>query len=222
MSGARIAASILNADFGHLAEQVQQAEAAGVEYIHVDVMDGHFVPNLTLGFAVLEAIRRATKLPLDVHLMIAQPERYLSRFVDAGADLVTIHHEATSDAGAALAELRELGVEAGLAVSPPTPLSAVEQLVDALDLLLVMTIQPGFGGQQLIPETIGKVAQARAILDQRGSAAALEVDGGLKAHNVAQLARAGADLMVVGTGIFQAEGGIAAGVAGLRSALADV
>jgi ribulose-phosphate 3-epimerase len=222
MPDVKIAASILNADFGHLAEQVRQVEAAGVEYIHVDVMDGHFVPNITLGFAVVEAIRRATSLPLDVHLMIDQPERYLERFAQAGADLVTVHREAVDDPRQALDQLRALGIKAGVAVSPPTSLDEVAPVVDDLDLLLVMTIQPGFGGQPLIPAMIDKVWAARALLDERGSAATLEVDGGVKVHNVAELALAGADLMVVGTGIFHADGGISAGVAALRTALGGI
>ena len=218
----RLSASILNADFGHLADEVKQAEAAGVDWIHVDVMDGLFVPNLSLGFAVLEAVRRSTSLPLDVHLMIERPERYLRQFADAGATYLTVHQEATHHVHRALDEIRTLGLKAGLALNPATPLGTLKEVCSELDLLLVMTINPGFGGQELIPATVDKVARARRLLDDRGSGAALEVDGGVKAHNAAELARAGADVLVVGTGIFHAPGGIAAGVGELRRAIADV
>ena len=216
----RLSASILNADFGHLADQVKQAEAAGVDWIHVDVMDGLFVPNLSLGFAVLEAVRRSTSLPLDVHLMIERPERYLRQFADAGATYLTVHQEATHHVHRALYEIRTLGLKAGLALNPATPLGTAEEVFSDLDLLLVMTINPGFGGQELIPATVEKVARARRLLDECGSGAALEVDGGVKAHNAAELARAGTDVLVVGTGIFHAPGGIAAGVRELRRAIA--
>jgi ribulose-phosphate 3-epimerase len=219
MADLKLAASILNADFGHLAQQVREVESAGVDFIHVDVMDGRFVPNLTFGFLVLDAIRENTRLPLDVHLMIEQPERYLSRFADAGANCLTVHQEAVRHIHKTLEDIKELGVRAGLAICPATALTAVEEVSAELDLLLVMTINPGFGGQELIPATIGKVARARRLLDSRGSQAALEVDGGVKAHNAAELVRAGADTLVVGTGIFQASGGIAAGVAEVRRAL---
>ena len=221
MAELKLAASILNADFGQLADQIQLAEAAGVDYIHVDVMDGHFVPNLTMGFAVIEAIRRSTSLPLDVHLMIERPERYLRQFAAAGATFLTVHQEAVRHLHRAIADIRALGLLPGVALNPATPLVQIEEVCADLDLLLVMTIDPGFGGQELIPATIDKVARARQLLDRRGSRAALEVDGGVKAHNVGELVRAGADTLVAGTAIFAAPGGIAAGVAELRQALAS-
>ena len=215
----RLSASILNADFAHLADQVRQAEVAGVDFIHVDVMDGHFVPNLTLGFVIVEAIRRSTSLPLDVHLMIEQPERYLDELVAAGASYLTVHQEATRHLHRTVMEIKERGVRAGVALNPATPLAAVEELWADLDLLLVMTINPGFGGQALIPSTVAKVTRARQLLDAAGSKALLEVDGGVKAENAGELIRAGADTLVVGTGIFRATDGIAAGVAALRRAM---
>lgn len=219
MPSAAIAASVLNADFGRLAEQVAEVEAAGVDSIHVDVMDGHFVPNISLGFGIIDAIRRSTRLPLDLHLMIDQPERYLERFVATGANLVTVHYEATRHLHRALTELRTLGAQAGLALAPATPLMMVEEVLANLDLLLVMTINPGFGGQALIPATIDKVRRARALLDAQQSAATLQVDGGVKSHNAAALTQAGATCLVVGTGIFEAPGGIQNGVTELRRAI---
>ena len=216
MSRRKLAASILNADFGHLADQIRQAEAAGVDWIHVDVMDGLFVPNLSLGFPIVEAARRATSLPLDVHLMIDRPERYLREFARAGASYLTVHQEATRHLHRTLAEIKSLDVRPGVALNPATPLSAVEEICDDLELLLVMTIDPGFGGQQLIPAMLDKVARARQLLDRRVSSATLEVDGGVKVHNAAELSRAGADVLVVGTGIFQASCSIEAAVAELR------
>lgn len=215
----RLAASVLSADFGHLADQMQQAEAAGLDLIHLDVMDGHFVPNLTFGFVVIEAIRRGTTLPLDVHLMIDRPERYLREFAAAGATYLTVHQEAVGHLHRAIADIRALGLRPGVALNPATPLVLVEEVCADIDLLLVMTINPGFGGQELIPSTIDKVAHARKLLDRRNSKAALEVDGGVKAHNAAELVRAGADILVVGTGLYQVEGGLPAGVAELRRAL---
>ena len=219
MKHPKLAASILNADFGNLADQVRQAEAAGVDYIHVDVMDGQFVPNLTFGFVILDALRQSTALPLDVHLMIERPERYIREFASAGANCLTVHQEATTHLHKLVADIKSLGLRAGVALCPATSLLAAEEICSDLDLLLVMTINPGFGGQALIPATIDKVARARRLLDLRGSAAALQVDGGVKTYNVVELVRAGADNLVVGTGIFGAPGGIASGVAEVRQSL---
>lgn len=216
----RLAASILNADLGHLADQLQEVEAAGVDLIHVDVMDGHFVPNISYGFGVIEAVRRNTRLPVDVHLMIEQPERYLERFAAAGASYLTVHQEAVRHLDKTLQDIKRLGMRAGVALAPATPLVTIEEVCRELDLLLVMTINPGFGGQSLIPRMIGKVARARRLLNEHGSQALLEADGGIKAHTVPELVAAGADTLVVGTGIFQAPGGITAGVAELKRALA--
>jgi ribulose-phosphate 3-epimerase len=217
----RIAASILNADFSFLADQIQLAQEAGVDWIHLDVMDGLFVPNLSMGFPILEAARRSTSLPLDVHLMIERPERFVTAFADAGATYLTVHQESTVQLYRTIDEIRRHGMRPGVALRPATPLAGVEEIIAEVDLLLVMTIEPGFGGQELIPATLQKVSRARQMLTRLGSRAALEVDGGIKSHNAADATRAGADVLVIGTGIFQAAGGIGAGVAALRAALGE-
>ena len=216
----KLSPSILNADFGRLAEQVREAEAAGADYLHVDVMDGQFVPNITLGPAIVAAIRQATSLPLDLHLMIEEPRRFLREFVDAGASIMTVHAEAVRHLHATVAAIQDAGVKAGVALNPATPLSAVEEVVDRLDLLLVMTVNPGFGGQSLIPETLDKIARARALLDARGARAELEVDGGVKAENVAEVVRRGARVVVAGSAIFVGGQGIHANTAALRAEIA--
>ena len=216
----KLSPSILNADFGRLAEQVREAEAAGADYLHVDVMDGQFVPNITLGPAIVSAIRAATSLPLDLHLMIEEPRRFLREFVEAGAGIMTVHAEAVRHLHATVAAIQDAGVKAGVALNPATPLSAVEEIVDRLDLLLVMTVNPGFGGQALIPETLDKIARARALLDARGARAELEVDGGVKADNVAEVVRRGARVVVAGSAIFVGGAGIHANTAALRAEIA--
>jgi ribulose-phosphate 3-epimerase len=216
----KLSPSILNADFGRLAEQVREAEAAGANYLHVDVMDGQFVPNITLGPAIVAAIHQATSLPLDLHLMIDEPRRFLREFVDAGAGIMTVHVEAVRHLHATVAAIQDAGVRAGVALNPATPLSAVEEIVDRLDLLLMMTVNPGFGGQALIPETLDKIARARALLDARGARAELEVDGGIKAENVAEVVRRGARVVVAGSAIFVGGGGIHANTAALRAEIA--
>lgn len=216
----KLSPSILNADFGHLAEQVHAAEAAGADYLHVDVMDGQFVPNISLGPAIVAAIRQATTLPLDLHLMIEEPHRFLREFVKAGASIMTVHAEAVRHLHATVAAIQDAGVRAGVALNPATPLSAVEEVVDRLDLLLVMTVNPGFGGQSLIPETLGKIERARAMLDARGARAELEVDGGVKLENVAEVVRRGARVVVAGSAIFVGGAGIAGNTAALRAEIA--
>jgi ribulose-phosphate 3-epimerase len=213
----RIAPSILSADFGYLADQVQQAEAAGADYIHVDVMDGRFVPNITMGPLVVEALRRATRLPIDVHLMIDAPERYLGEFAAAGGDILTIHAEACTHIQATLARARALGARAGLALCPATPLAVVDEIVDDLDLLLVMTVNPGFGGQKLIPATVEKTARARALLDRLGAEAELEIDGGVNLETIGSVVRAGADVLVAGSAVFNAHASVAANLQALRA-----
>jgi ribulose-phosphate 3-epimerase len=213
----KLSPSILNADFGRLAEQVREAEAAGADYLHIDVMDGQFVPNISLGPAIVAAIRAATNLPLDVHLMIEEPVRFLREFVDAGASIMTVHVEAVRHLHATVAAIQDAGVRAGVALNPATPLSAIDEIVDRLDLLLVMTVNPGFGGQRLIPETLGKIARARALLDSRKARAELEVDGGIKADNIADVVRAGARVVVAGSAIFVGGDGIHANTAALRA-----
>jgi ribulose-phosphate 3-epimerase len=214
----RLAPSILSADFGYLADQVQQAEAAGADYIHVDVMDGHFVPNITLGPLIVEAVRRATRLPIDVHLMVEAPERYLADFAAAGGDILTIHAEACTHVQATLARARELGARAGLALCPATPLGIVEEVYDDVDLLLVMTVNPGFGGQRLIPATVGKTRRARDLLDRLDATAELEVDGGVNLETVASVVQAGAEVLVAGSAVFNAHASVATNLHALRAA----
>jgi ribulose-phosphate 3-epimerase len=213
----RIAPSILSADFGYLADQVQQAAAAGADYIHVDVMDGLFVPNITMGPLIIGAVRRATDLPIDVHLMIREPERYLHQFFDAGGTILTIHQEACVHIQKTLADIRALGARPGLALCPSTPLNVVEEVYEDLDLLLVMTVNPGFGGQELVPATVGKTGRARAMLDRLGVPIELEVDGGVNLETTPALVRAGAETLVAGSAIFNAHTTIAANLAALRA-----
>ena len=202
---ARIAPSILSADFSRLAEEIAMCEAGGADLIHIDVMDGRFVPNLTFGAKVIAAVREVTELPLDVHMMVVQPENYFEAFAKAGATGMTIHTEAAPHLQRQLARIRELGCRAGAAVNPATPLTAVAEVIGDLDLLLVMTVNPGFGGQEFIAGSPDKVRRARAMLDKAGSSAALEVDGGVDRNTIRSLWDAGADTFVSGNAIFTAE-----------------
>ena len=198
----RIAPSILAADFARLADAIATVEAAGADQIHVDVMDGHFVPNITIGPPVVAALKRVTKLPLDVHLMIAEPDRYLEAFASAGASIITVHSEAVKHLHRTLTRIRQLGARAGVAINPATPLEHVKEVIAEFDVLLVMTVNPGFGGQSFIPRSIGKVAAARTMLTAAGSTADIEVDGGVDHTNAAALAKAGATMLVAGVSIF--------------------
>ena len=200
-----IAPSILSADFVRLAEEIRAVEEAGADLLHVDVMDGRFVPNLTVGAPVVAAIRKATKLPLDVHLMIVEPERYLEAFAEAGADVITVHPEATPHLQRAVARVRELGKKAGVALNPSTSLSAVEWVLADVDLVLLMTVNPGFGGQAYLPAMTPKIELLRAQLARSGLPVDIEVDGGVKAGNVEEVVRAGANVIVSGSGIFGTE-----------------
>jgi len=215
----KIAPSILNADFGHLADAIQRAEAGGADWIHVDVMDGLFVPNLTLGPMIVEAIRRATSLPLDVHLMIDDPRRYIRRFREAGADWLTIHLEADRHPHRTLGEIRDLGARAGLALNPGTPVAFATDLVEQLDLLLVMSVNPGFGGQPFIESALRKLSQAREMLEARNPSCELEVDGGVKLVNAPLVAQAGATVVVAGSFVYLEGDGPEANIAALRTAL---
>ena len=200
----RIAPSILSADLGRLPEQIERAVAGGAEWLHVDVMDGHFVPNLTFGAPLVRALRRLTNLPLDVHLMVERPERYLGEFADAGAGVFTFHPEATVHVQRHLATARQLGMLAGLALNPSTPVAFLEEVVEDVDLVLIMSVNPGYGGQSYIPQSSDKIRRTRALLDRRGSAAALQVDGGITTATIADAWGAGADTFVAGTAVFGA------------------
>lgn len=198
----KLSASILSADFSRLAEEIRKAEAAGVDWIHVDVMDGVFVPNLTIGPPVVAAIRKVTKLPLDVHLMIDRPERYLEAFVEAGADWLGIHVEATIHLERQLRRIRELGAKATVSLNPATPLETLEYVLDATDMVLLMTVNPGFSGQKFIPAVLPKIRRLREMIDRRGLQVLLQVDGGVQLDTVDDLVAAGVDVFVSGSAIF--------------------
>jgi len=214
----KIAPSILAADFAHLAEAVESAQAAGADYIHVDVMDGHFVPNITIGPPVVRSLRRVTNLPLDVHLMISDPMGYVPAFAEAGADGLTVHVEATPHLHRALQQIRSLGVRAGVSLNPATPAAAISEVLNDVELVLVMTVNPGFGGQAFIEHTLRKIAQVREMLDSARSSAELEVDGGIKPQTAERAVAAGATVLVTGTAVFGAPGGVAAAVEAIREA----
>ncbi len=200
----RIVPSILSADFARLGEQIAAVEAGGADWIHVDVMDGRFVPNLTYGAKVIDTVRRVTSLPIDVHLMVVEPEKYFDDFAAAGASGMTIHAEVSPHLHRQLCRIRELGCRAGVALNPSTPLLHVSEVIPELDLLLVMTVNPGFGGQEFIPYSVDKVRRARIMLDEVDSSAALEVDGGIGRKTIADVYQAGADTFVAGHAVFTA------------------
>ncbi len=204
----KLAPSILSADFARLGEQVAEATKAGADYIHIDVMDGHFVPNITFGAPVVASLRSSTRLPLDVHLMIEKPERYISDFANSGADIITVHVEACSHLHRTIQMIKELGVKAGVALNPASSLSLIDEIIPQVDLILIMSVNPGFGGQAFIPETLEKITRLRRMLDGRRVNAELEVDGGITIDNASSIVKAGGGVLVVGTSIFNTKRGI--------------
>ena len=196
---------MLSADFGHLERDTRMVDASAAEWVHIDVMDGVFVPNISFGFPVLKAIRKATAKFLDVHLMIVSPEKYVARFAEAGADLVTFHLEATDDPARCVALIRRAGAKAGVSVKPATPVEALREVFPLVDLVLVMSVEPGFGGQSFIPGSLEKIAQLRAMAREMGLETIIEVDGGISARNAGAVYGAGADVLVAGSSVFGAE-----------------
>ncbi|HVS80266.1 MAG TPA: ribulose-phosphate 3-epimerase [Pyrinomonadaceae bacterium] len=199
-----IAPSLLSADFTKLGQQIEIVERAGASLLHVDIMDGRFVPNITVGLPVVKAISRATQLPIDAHLMIVEPGRYAEEFVKAGAQMVSVHIEADPHAHRTLSAIRAAGAQAGIAINPATPLSALDEALKFADYVLLMSVNPGFGGQKFIPESLDKVRRLRKMIDERGLKARIEIDGGIDAENVAEVASAGAEIIVSGSAIFGA------------------
>lgn len=212
----KIAPSILSADFSRLGEEIAAIETGGADYVHIDVMDGHFVPNITIGPLVVEAARRVTTLPLDVHLMIENPDRYIADFAKAGADIITVHYEAVPHLHRTVQLIHSLGKKAGVSLNPATPLNCLDMILDELDLVLIMSVNPGFGGQQFIPSCLPKIEALRKVIDRRGLAVELEVDGGVKLDNIASIAAAGAEVMVAGSAVYGTDN-YAATIAALKA-----
>lgn len=215
----RIAPSILAADFTRLGEQIALAESAGADYIHIDVMDGRFVPNITMGPVVVEAVRRATTLPLDVHLMIVEPEKHIQAFVDAGADLISVHVEVCSHLHRVLQQIRQAGARPSVVLNPATPAVAIKEVLPFVDMVLAMTVNPGFGGQTFIAETLPKLREIGQMIEASGRAIDLEVDGGIDERTAPQVVAQGANVLVTGTSVFRAQNGVAAALDALRTAI---
>jgi len=215
----KIAPSILSADFSRLGEQVRDAVDAGADYIHVDVMDGHFVPNISIGLPVVESLRRITSIPLDVHLMIEKPELYIERFAGAGADILTVHVEACTHLDGTVNAIKKLGLKAGVSLNPATPLSSLDEVLCMADLLLVMTVNPGFGGQEFIAGVVDKIARLKQTIYNRKSGAEIEVDGGITAVTAPIVAGAGADILVAGSAIFNSSLGVGLALKELRDSV---
>jgi ribulose-phosphate 3-epimerase len=203
MQSIKIAPSILSADFSCLRDEIQAVEAAGADWLHVDVMDGHFVPNITIGPVVVEWVRKVTTIPVDVHLMITDPDKYAPEFIKAGADWISVPPDTCPNPHATLARIRELGAKASIAVNPDVPLKKVERCFTDIDMVLMMTVFPGFGGQAFIPDVLPKINEARKLIDQRKLAVLVEVDGGIKADNIDRVVNAGGEVIVSGSGIFK-------------------
>ncbi len=216
----KIAPSILSADFGRLGEQVQEAEKAGADYIHVDVMDGHFVPNITIGVPVVASLKKWTKLPLDVHLMIEKPERHIEAFAKAGADIITVHIETCPHIHRTIHQIKGVGVKAGITLNPGTSVDLLTEILPAVDLVLVMSVNPGFGGQTFIVEALDKIVRLRSELDSRKLKAELEVDGGINPETVSQVVAAGARVLVAGAAVFNTKQSVAEGIRKIRESAA--
>jgi ribulose-phosphate 3-epimerase len=219
MTNFLLSSSILSADFTRLSEQIKAAEDGGVDWIHIDVMDGHFVPNITMGPFIVETCRRITELPLDVHLMITKPENHIEAFASAGANRISVHIEDNPSIYRTLQELRRLDVHPAIVLNPGTPAKAIESVIPLIDMALVMTVNPGFSGQQFIPDMVAKVAEVRQLFTAQGSDALIQVDGGITADNISQVCRAGANVIVAATSIFKFPGGIQGGIQALRNAV---
>lgn len=212
----RIAPSILSADFARLAEEVARVEDAGADWLHIDVMDGHFVPNLTVGPPIVEALRKVTTLPLDVHLMMTNPDAFIGEFAEAGADYLTVHVETCPHLHRTVQSIKERGVKAGVTLNPATPAGTLSEIVREADLILIMSVNPGFGGQKFIASSLHKIAEVRALIDRTGSRALLEVDGGVKSDNVQEILAAGAEVLVAGSAVFSTDD-YAAAITALRA-----
>ena len=215
----KLAPSILSADFARLGEQVAEASKAGADYIHVDVMDGHFVPNITFGAPVVASLRGWTQLPLDVHLMIEQPERYISDFANSGANIITVHTEACPHLHRTIQIIKELGVKAGVALNPASSLSMIDEIMPQVDLILIMSVNPGFGGQAFIPKTLEKISRLRRVLDSRKVNVEVEVDGGITINNASSIVQAGANVLAIGASVFNAKEGISQAIQKIRESI---
>lgn len=218
---ALVVPSILSADFGRLGQQVAEAQSGGADRLQIDVMDGRFVPNITVGPLVVEAVRHATTLPLEAHLMIVEPERYVADFAQAGADLIIVHQEVSPHLHRTVEQIKRLGKKAGVAINPATPLADLQEILNDIDLVLCMTVDPGFGGQQFITSVLPKIARLRAMIEQHGARCDLEVDGGINAETAPQVVKAGANVLVAGSAVYGDREGVAAGIHRLRQAAAS-
>lgn len=216
-----IAPSILSADFTRLGQQIEEVERAGASYIHVDVMDGHFVPNLTIGPFIVEWVRKTTKLPIDAHLMIENPDDFIDAFAEAGADMISVHPEATYHLHRTVGHIRQAGCRPGVVLNPATPLAMIEEILDDVDYVLLMSVNPGFGGQRFIPSSIDKIKRLRDLIDRRGSQARIEVDGGIGPETAAAVTAAGAEILVAGSAIFGKPDPAAALRALIQAAMTD-
>ncbi len=219
-NGVKLAPSILSADFSRLGAQIDEAEKAGADWIHVDVMDGHFVPNITIGPAVVKSIRSCTKLPLDVHLMIESPEKYIKQFAEAGSDIITVHAEACKHLHRVVENIKELGAKAGVSINPATPLELIYEILPSIDLMLIMSVNPGFGGQKYIKGSENKVARLRKKIDELGISCEIEIDGGITADNALKVVNAGAQVLVAGSAVFNKKETIAEAIAKIKNSIA--